>query len=135
MNQLLLIGNTGKDPVVTETALGMKICKFSVSTNKKFKGEKETTWHNIVAFGKQAEVLGQYLKKGTLIAINGEQQHRSYDKDGETKYYSEVLLNNFEFLGSRGDSESDAKDAQSSSAKATPPNLAPQTNTDDEIPF
>lgn len=135
MNQLFLVGHTGKDPVLTETKTGMKVCKFTVATNKKVKDVKETTWHNIVAFGRQAEVLGQYLKKGNLICISGEQQHRSYDQDGVKKYFSEVLVNSFEFLGGASNSEGDAKDAESSSAKATPPNLAPTLDTDDEVPF
>ena len=105
-NKVQLIGNLGKAPEVRNTENGKKLARFSMATNETYRGrtgEKvtETTWHNIVAWGKVAELAEKFLVKGTEIAIEGKLINRSYTgKDGNIKYVTEVqvsellLLNN-----------------------------------------
>ena len=124
MNKVTLIGRLGKDPELKYTPSGKAVMSCSLATSERWSdkdGEKKesTTWHNIVAWGKQAEVMAQYLAKGRQIAVEGRIDNRSYDdKDGNKRYISEVVVQNFEFLG--GDKKDDAgdKSATKTAAKA-----------------
>jgi single-strand DNA-binding protein len=100
-NRVQLIGNLGSDPEVKELDGGKTFARFSIATNEKYtnqKGEKitDTQWHNVVAWGKTAENISKFLKKGSEVAIDGKLNNRSYDdKDGTKKYSTEVLVNEF----------------------------------------
>ncbi len=104
-NKVQLIGNLGNAPEVKTTESGKKLARFSVATNESYrnaKGEKvtETTWHNLVAWGKVAEIAEKYLNKGSEIAIEGKLINRSYtDKDGNKKYITEVQVNEILMFG------------------------------------
>ncbi len=106
-NKVQLIGNLGNAPEVKTTESGKKLARFSVATNESYrnaKGEKvtETTWHNLVAWGKVADIAEKYLTKGAEIAIEGKLINRSYtDKDGAKKYITEVQVNELLMLGSQ----------------------------------
>ena len=106
-NKVQLIGHLGNAPEIKNTESGKKLARFSVATNENYrntKGEKvtETTWHNLVAWGKVADIAEKYLVKGTEIAIEGKLISRSYtDKDGKKKYVSEVQVNELLLLGSK----------------------------------
>ncbi len=97
-NSVRLIGHLGDDPKVRKLDSGKTVANFSIATNEIYRdksGEKqsETTWHRIVAWGKQAEVVENYVKKGSEIAIEGKITNRSYeDKNGEKQYISEVVV-------------------------------------------
>lgn len=102
-NSVRLIGHLGNDPEVKTVDNGNKMAKLSVATNDYYtdkKGEKqtETTWHNLVAWGKTAELMEQLLHKGTEVAIEGKLNTRSYEKEGEKKYITEVVVNEFAVL-------------------------------------
>ncbi|HKL33943.1 MAG TPA: single-stranded DNA-binding protein [Tangfeifania sp.] len=103
-NSVRLIGNLGEDPKVRKLDSGKTVANFSIATNEIYrdtKGEKqsETTWHRLVAWGKQAEIAEKYLKKGSEIALEGKLTNRSYDgKDGEKHYVTEVLVNSILML-------------------------------------
>lgn len=102
-NSVRLIGHLGNDPEVKTVDNGNKMAKLSVATNDYYtdkKGEKqtETTWHNLVAWGKTAELMEQLLHKGTEVAIEGKLNTRSYEKEGEKKYITEVIVNEFAVL-------------------------------------
>ncbi len=107
-NNVRLIGNLGDDPKVRKLESGKTVANFSIATNEIYhdsKGEKqsETTWHRLVAWGKQAEVIENYVKKGSEIAIDGKLTNRSYeDKNGEKQYITEVLVNSVLLLGKNG---------------------------------
>ena len=101
MNKAQLIGRVGKDPEVRSTQNDKKVANFSIATSKKFKDEEVTTWHNIVVWGKLADVIEKYVTKGDLIYLEGEMVNRSYEKDGVTKYISEVVCFNMEMLGGK----------------------------------
>lgn len=106
-NKVQLIGNLGNAPEVKTTENGKKLARFSVATNESYRnasGDKvtETTWHNLVAWGKVAEIAEKYLNKGSEIAIEGKLINRSYtDKDGNKKYITEVQVNELLMLGSK----------------------------------
>ena len=101
MNRAELIGRLGKDPEIRYSQDGKPITSFSVATTYKYKGEETTTWHNIVAFGKLAEICGEYLTKGKQVFLAGRIQNRSYEKNGEKKYISEIIASEMEMLGSK----------------------------------
>jgi single-strand DNA-binding protein len=104
-NKVQLIGNLGNAPEVKTTESGKKLARFSVATNESYrnaKGEKvtETTWHNLVAWGKVAEIAEKYLTKGKEVAVEGKLINRSYtDKDGNKKYITEVEVNEILMFG------------------------------------
>lgn len=105
----MLIGHVGKDPEVKSFDGGNKNASFSLATSKTYKdksGEKktDTTWHNIVVWGKLAEIIEKYVKKGSKIYVEGEIKNRSYEKDGQTKYISEIVASSMEMLGEKSDS-------------------------------
>ena len=100
-NHVQLIGRLGRDPEIKTLESGRKVARVSLATHEIFKnarGEKvvETQWHNLVTWGKSAENMEQILKKGNRVAIEGKLIHRSYeDEEGNTKYISEVVVNQF----------------------------------------
>ena len=103
-NSVRLIGNLGEDPKVRKLDSGKTVANFSIATNEIYrdsKGDKqsETTWHRLVAWGKQAEIAEKYLKKGSEIALEGKLTNRSYDgKNGEKQYVTEILVNSILML-------------------------------------
>jgi len=106
MNKHLLIGHIGNDPEMVNLENGNKIAKFSIATNETYKnkaGEKvsETDWHNVVVFGKQAEIVEKYFKKGSKILVEGRSKTRSWETEGVKKYATDVIMNSFEFLDSK----------------------------------
>ena len=104
-NRVQLIGNLGNDPEIINLDGGKKLARFSVATNETYKnaaGEKvtDTQWHNVVAWGKTAEIVENYLTKGKEIALEGKLVNRSYEtKEGEKKYITEVNCNEILMLG------------------------------------
>jgi single-strand DNA-binding protein len=106
-NKVQLIGNLGNAPEVKTLDNGKKLAKMSIATNETYKnakGEKvtETQWHNLVAWGKTADIAGQYLNKGSEVAIEGKLVTRSYtDKEGNKRYATEVIVNELLILGSK----------------------------------
>jgi len=100
MNKALLFGNVGQSPEIRHTASGVCVANFSLATNfLKKDGEKETTWHRMVAFGKTAELISNYVTKGSKILVEGRIQTRNYEaKDGSGKrYITEIVVQQLEF--------------------------------------
>ncbi len=106
-NKVQLIGNLGSAPEIRTTEAGKKMARLSMATNESYrnaKGEKitETQWHNLIAWGKVAEIAEKYLAKGSEIAIEGKLVSRSYnDKEGNKKYITEVQVNELLMLGEK----------------------------------
>lgn len=111
VNKIILIGRLGQDPELKFIASGTAVCNFSLATDRKWndkegKRQQVTTWHKIVAWGKQAETIKEYLSKGSQVYIEGRVDNRSYeDKEGVKKYISEVVVEQFRFIGSKSDNE------------------------------
>ena len=159
VNKVILVGNLGKDPEVKFTPSGMQVAKFSIATNEGYKDksgqwQERTEWHNIVAWARLAEIIGEYVKKGSKVYIEGRLQTRSWDDktSGQKKYMTEVVANDLVLLGGRGEGGgeytgssrgSSASSASSSGGNnfdqsAPEPEHAPVGSspiTDEDIPF
>lgn len=107
LNKVILIGNLGRDPEIRYSQQGLAVVNFSLATTESWTdrntGERQdkTEWHRIVVFGKQAETCEKYLSKGKQVYIEGRLQTRSWERDGQTHYTTEIVVSNFMFLGSR----------------------------------
>jgi len=139
VNKVILVGNLGRDPEVRSTPSGQPVATFSLATNRKWKDQsgnrqEETEWHNIVCWGRQAEIAGQYLTKGKQIYVEGRLQTRSWEdkQSGEKKYRTEVICQNFQMLGARGGYDGGAQSPASS--PEAPGDFQAQPE-DDDIPF
>ncbi len=138
LNKVILIGNIGKDPEVRYLESGVAIAKFPLATNDSYKnkdGSKvdQTEWHNIVVWRKTAEFAEKYLKKGSLVCVEGKIKTRSWeDKDGNKKYITEIIGDSLTILGRKG-SDSPGADVSVESAEPSMPS-APDAPTDD-LPF
>lgn len=102
LNKAMVIGNLTRDPEIKALPSGIKVCNFSVATNRTWKdknGAKQESadYHNIVVFGRQAEIVAQYMKKGSSIMVEGRMQTRSWDADGGKKYRTEVIADRVQF--------------------------------------
>ena len=110
-NRVQLIGNLGKDPEVKQTTNGSTLARFSLATTDRYRnkqGERveDTQWHNVVLWGKLAELAGEYLSKGKEIAVEGKLNHRSYeDQQGNKRYVTEVVASDFLMLGKKDEAE------------------------------
>lgn len=152
MNVVILVGRLTRDPELRTTQGGKSVAKFSVAVDRRYKtpGQPEADFFNVTAWGRQAEVICQYLKKGRQIALQGRLQTGSYvARDGSTRYTTDVVLDNFDFIGGRdsgsgysGQGSYQPKYNQPGSAQA-PPQAAPLEidddftlmADDDEVPF
>jgi single-strand DNA-binding protein len=156
VNKVILIGNLGRDPETRYTTGGDAIANLNIATTEQWKdksGEKQekTEWHRVVLFGRQAEIAGEYLKKGRSVYIEGRLQTRKYtDKDGVEKYSTEIVGDRMQLLGGReggggggGDVEfggagGGARPAGGGGGGTKPVGAAKRSNPDDlddDIPF
>ena len=148
VNKVILVGNLGNDPEVRYMPNGNAVANVSLATSETWKdkstGEQQekTEWHRVVFFNRLAEIVEQYVKKGTKLYVEGRLQTRSWEQDGVKRYSTEVVANEMQMLDSRGGVSPDfsgsqmaaAPAAQSSQQQAAAP---PQNfdNFDDDIPF
>jgi len=152
VNKVILIGNLGKDPEVKYTPSGTAVAKFSLATNERFKDkagewQDRTEWHNIVAWQRLAEIIGEYVKKGSKIYIEGRLQTSSWDdkESGQKKYKTEVIASDLVLLSGRGEeggggggSFSRGGGASHFDQRSSGPEHEPAdstTITDEDIPF
>jgi len=137
VNKVILVGNLGRDPEVRYTSGGTAVANFTMATtdrwNDQSSGEKKerTEWHRVVVWGKQAEIAGEYLRKGRQVYVEGSLQTREWtDRDGNKRYTTEVRAQRFQMLGARQDERSaPAPEPQTAMAEQGP------GYTDDDIPF
>jgi single-strand DNA-binding protein len=119
VNKVILVGRLGRDPETRYTGGGQAVANFSLATDETYKDksgerQKRTEWHKIVVWGKQAEIAQQYLKKGSLIFVEGRIQSREWqDKEGQKRTSFEIVANNFRMLGGRADGAAAAAGAGS----------------------
>ena len=150
VNKVFLLGNVGKDPEIRSTAGGMTVASFSLATADRQKDAQgnwadKTEWHNIVCFQRTAEVVRDYVKKGSQILVEGKIQTRSWDDktSGEKKYKTEILVNELTLLGGKpaGEGASGGGYSKSNTASydqrnpSSQPDYADVGITDDDIPF
>ena len=140
VNKAIIVGNLGSDPELRHTQGGTPVANFRVATNEVYKsrdGERteRTEWHRVVAFGRLAEICGQYLKKGKQVYLEGRIQTRDWDdKDGNKRYTTEIVATQMVMLGRAGD----APFTVDADAQQSPPDdvqAAPAGADDDDLPF
>lgn len=138
VNKVILVGNVGKDPDVKTVGDNVKVASFSLATSESFKdknGEKQTntTWHNCQVWRGLADVVEKYVKKGSALYVEGKIQHRAVEKDGETKYYTSIVISNLQMLGSKASSGSQT------THDPTKADIPPETKSGvvetDDLPF
>jgi single-strand DNA-binding protein len=122
LNKVLLYGNLTRDPEIRALPSGQQVANFSLATNRTFtdkEGNKKemTEYHNVVAFGRQAEVLGQYMKKGRPLFVEGRLQTRSWEAEGKKNYRTEIVIDNFQFGPSAPGAGGGASSERSSSGQ------------------
>jgi single-strand DNA-binding protein len=137
VNKAILIGNLGRDPEVRYLPSGQTVANFTIATSDSYTDragtrQERTDWHNIVVYGKQAELCGQYLKKGRQVYVEGRIQTRQYDaKDGSGKRYrTEIVAQRVQFLGGRAGAPGAGAEEPAEMAGETPPTI-----DDEDIPF
>ncbi|OED36381.1 single-stranded DNA-binding protein [Chromatiales bacterium (ex Bugula neritina AB1)] len=161
VNKVILVGNLGNDPDVRATASGSRIANISLATTESWtdkntgQRQERTEWHRVVFFNRTAEIVEQYLTKGSQVYIEGKLQTRKWqDKDGQDRYTTEIVANDMQMLGGRGGAESGGgggADRFRSTAPMDPPaaqaaprapaaapaasSSGPDINFDDDIPF
>jgi len=146
LNKVMLIGNLGKDPEVRYTQAGTAVAGFSIATTEKFKNkagewEDRTEWHNIVLWGRLAEISGEYLTKGKPVYIEGRIQTRKWqDREGVDRYTTEVVGDKMQMLGGNrngsGDTSSGSNGGTGGSHAGSGGSFdEPQFGPDDDIPF
>ena len=150
VNKVTLLGNLGKDPEVKFLPSGQAVANFSIATTDRFKDKNSnewqdrTEWHNIVAYGRTAEIVRDYVKKGNKLYVEGRLTTRSWDdKDSGKKIYrTEIVVNDLVLIGGRADGGeaggSYSSNRQSSSSQGSYAQAAPDYDTgitDDDIPF
>lgn len=138
INKAILVGRLGKDPEIRYTPSGTAIANFTMATSENYKdkdGQKQerTEWHRIVAFGKLAEICGEYLAKGKQVYIEGRIQTRSWDdKDGNKKYMTEIVANTMQMLGKPEDTSALGGGQTIIAESAVHPEPSP---VDEDVPF
>lgn len=148
VNKVILVGNLGNDPEVRYMPNGNAVANVSLATSETWKDkntgdqQEKTEWHRVVFFNRLAEIVEQYVKKGTKLYIEGRLQTRSWEQDGVKRYTTEIVANEMQMLDSRGGASQDfggqqasAPAPQANQQEAAP--AAPQNfdNFDDDIPF
>jgi len=146
VNKVILVGNLGKDPEVRYSPKGSAMANVTIATAESWKdkqsGEKQekTEWHRVVFFNRLAEIVGEYLKKGSQVYIEGRLQTRKWQgQDGQDRYTTEIVANEMQMLGSRsgggGDTSWNQQSNNAPSQQSSPASAPPADDFDDDVPF
>ena len=141
INKVILVGNLGQDPEIKFTAGGAAVTTLSIATSDSWKDkdsgmeQERTEWHRVVLWRRLAEIAGEYLKKGSKVYIEGQLQTRKWEKEGQTRYTTEIIARDIQFLDSKGSaSPSDQEDPGLTSNQSTQ-DVSDSLIEDDDIPF
>lgn len=142
LNKVQIIGRVGKDPEVRYSTNGDAIANFTVATSERYKDKQtgeaveKTEWHNVSAFRRLAEIIGEYVHKGSLIYIEGKIQTRKYEKDGVTHYATSIVASEMKMLGSKdGGQQQQGQQRPANRAPAPREQATGFDDMDDDIPF
>ncbi len=142
VNKVILVGNVGKDPEIKYTPSGIPVGKFSLATNERFKDkngefQERTEWHNIVAWQRLAEIVGEYVAKGSKVYVEGKLQTTSWEdrQSGERKYRTEIVARELLLLGSRENSGGDHQGPTQNENENQPPHAGSGESGVEDIPF
>lgn len=140
INKAIILGNLGQDPTIRYTSSGAAVTSFSIATSETWKDkntgepQERVDWHNVVFFGKLAEIAGQYLKKGSKIYIEGKLQTRKWtDKNGIDRYTTEIIANEMQMLG--GNNQQSGGQQGGNFNEQQPNNMPDFDQIGDDIPF
>ncbi len=139
VNKVILVGNVGKDPEVKKLDGGMTVAKFSLATSEKYtnrQGDKveSTEWHNIVVWNRLAEIVEQYVSKGSRLYLEGKLKTRSWDgQDGTKRYTTEVFVNNMQMLSTRQESGQSQRSTQQQTRYQSQSEYQPQPSYEPEF--
>lgn len=146
VNKVILIGNVGKDPEIRHLDSGVAVANFTLATSESYNaknGERvtNTEWHNIVMWRGLADVVEKYVKKGSRLFIEGKITSRQYEKDGQTKYFTEIVANNMVMLDSKGSTGNSGNGGNANTTTTTEPKPTAEKPTsddaggEDDLPF
>ena len=141
INKVILVGNLGQDPDVKYTAGGAAVTTLSIATSESWKDkdtgndQERTEWHRVVLWRRLAEIAGEYLKKGSKVYIEGSLQTRKWEQDGITRYTTEVIGRDMQFLDSRGSANKSNSYDQSPPEEQEVQDVSQSSIEDDDIPF
>lgn len=140
LNKVYLIGNLTQDPEFKALPSGSSVASFSLATNRTWtdkQGQRQETaeYHNVIAYGKQAETISQYLRKGSLLFVEGRLQTRSWEaQDGQKKYRTEIIVDTFQF-GPKGSGTGDTPNtSRPAPAPSSSPKFTPASAPQEELP-
>jgi single-strand DNA-binding protein len=125
LNNVVLVGNLGKDPELKTTNTGKSVCSFSLATNESWSDAQKqkqtrTDWHRVEVWGAAAKTCGEYLSKGRAVAVHGKLRTDKYEKDGQTHYITKVVAQNVQFLGAPDKAPAEAVDGDMTPDSSTP---------------
>ena len=144
VNKAIILGSLGQDPDIRYTAGGAAVANISIATNEQWKDkesgemQERTEWHRVVFFGRLAEIVGEYLRKGSQVYVEGRIQTRKWqDKEGKDRYTTEIVANEMQMLGSKSGGTTASFDQSQQPQQSTPAASAESSNDDfdDDIPF
>jgi len=141
INKVIIVGNLGQDPEIKYTAGGAAVTTLSIATSDSWKDkdsgmdQERTEWHRVVLWRRLAEVAGEYLKKGSKVYIEGQLQTRKWEQEGQTRYTTEIIARDMQFLDSRGSSNNESTQKSSEMNDLSAADVPDSAIDDDDIPF
>ena len=141
INKVIIVGNLGQDPEIKYTAGGAAVTTLSIATSDSWKDkdsgmdQERTEWHRVVLWRRLAEIAGEYLKKGSKVYIEGQLQTRKWEQEGQTRYTTEIIARDMQFLDSRGSSSNSSTEKNSEMNDQSESNVPDSPIDDDDIPF
>ena len=141
INKVILVGNLGQDPEVKFTAGGAAVTTLSIATSDSWKDKdsgmdkERTEWHRVVLWRRLAEIAGEYLKKGSKVYIEGQLQTRKWEQEGQTRYTTEIIARDMQFLDSKGSSNTSSTQKSSEMNDQSVADVPDSAIDDDDIPF
>ena len=141
INKVIIVGNLGQDPEIKYTAGGAAVTTLSIATSDSWKDkdsgmdQERTEWHRVVLWRRLAEIAGEYLKKGSKDYIEGQLQTRKWEQEGQTRYTTEIIARDMQFLDSRGSSNTSSTQKSSEMNDQSAADVPDSAIDDDDIPF
>ena len=141
INKVIIVGNLGQDPEIKYTAGGAAVTTLSIATSDSWKDkdsgmdQERTEWHRVVLWRRLAEIAGEYLKKGSKVYIEGQLQTRKWEQEGQTRYTTEIIARDIQFLDSKGSSNTSSTQKSSEMKDQSVADVPDSAIDDDDIPF
>jgi len=141
INKVIIVGNLGQDPEIKYTAGGAAVTTLSIATSDSWKDkdsgmdQERTEWHRVVLWRRLAEIAGEYLKKGSKVYIEGQLQTRKWEQEGQTRYTTEIIARDMQFLDSRGSSNTSSTQKSPEVNDQSAADVPDSAIEDDDIPF